>query len=104
MALRAFATEPQRAAVLAESLRRGGIDTAGHLSLLRALLRAQRGQHALRRERRFAQANADCVVDRVRDRRNGRRERALACLLGTERAFGIDALDDDGLDLRRLGG
>src|SRR5437016_3364090 len=102
MALRALAAIPQRSTMLAESLWRSGIDSLCKIQGLRVVLGTQRGKHALRREWRFMQPNANCVVDSVRDRGNGRRERAFAAFFGAERTFGINTLNDDGLDLRRL--
>ena len=78
MPLRALATEPQRPAMLGEARRRGRVILcARQTQPLFTLLRAQSRQDALRRERRFAQANADRIVDCVRDGRYGGGQRAL---------------------------
>jgi len=71
---RALTFEPQRAAVLAEARGSGRIDAFGQVELFRrSVARADGGQHALRRKRHFAQANANRVVDGIRNRRDGRR-------------------------------
>ena len=46
--------------------------------------------------------DADGVVDGVRDGRNGGMERSLTGLLGSVGAFGIDGLDDERLQFRRV--
>src|SRR5713226_4092740 len=102
MALRPFAPKPQRSPVFAKTRGRRRIRTFGQVHELRVLLRAQCRQDTLRREGTLVQPNANRVINGVRDCGNGRCQRAFAALLGAERAFGIDALDDDGFDFRRL--
>src|SRR5579864_4843661 len=100
MTFRSFAFEPDRSTVFAESNWRRGIDTLSEIQRFRVLLGTQCGQHPLGRKRRFVQADPDGVVDGVRNSRDSRGERSLTAFLGAEGALGIDALDDDGLDLR----
>src|SRR5919109_1368793 len=103
MTNRSLAFEPQRPAMLAETLWRRGIDSFSEIKLLLAgLLCAQRRQHSLGREGRFPQSNANRVVDRVGNRGNGGSQRALAGFLRSKWTLGINALHDDALHLRRL--
>ena len=88
--------------MFAELRRRSRIDRLGHLNSLHALLGAQCRQYSFRREWRLAQPNSHSVVDGIGDRWNGRGQRALARFLCAKRAFRIDALDDDALDIGRL--
>ncbi len=97
-----LAVKPERTAVFAEGGWRCGIYRLCHFNLLIASLGAQRGQNPLRGERRFPQPYSHSVVDSVGDSRDGSGKRAFARLFGSERSFGIDALDDDGLDFRRF--
>ena len=48
------------------------------------------------------QANSNCVINCIGDGWNRGRQRSLATFLCPKWAFWIDALDDNGLDLRRL--
>src|SRR5262249_32278119 len=100
MPLRALAFVPCRPAVFAECFGRGGIGAACEFQGLGfPVFLAQRSQHSLGCEGRFAQADSHRVVNGVSDRRYGRGQRALASLLGAERAFGIYAFHDDALDI-----
>ena len=78
------------------------IHALSQIQQLRILLRPQRRQHSLRRKRRFMQPHTNRIVDRIRDRRDGCGQRPFAAFFGAERAFGIDAFDDDRLDFRRF--
>src|SRR2546425_1313164 len=100
--LRAFAFEPYRSTMFAETSWSSWIDAFGEVQWLGILLRAQRGQHALRREWGFVQADSDCIVNCVGDCRDGRSERSFAAFFCSEWAFGIDALDYDRLDFGRF--
>ena len=103
VALRTFALEKQRAAMLAKSCGIRGIYAAGHLNFFRAgFFRAQSGKHALRRERRFAQAHSDRILNRIRDRGNRRGQRTFARFFRAKRAFGIDALHNDRIQFREI--
>src|SRR5260221_2818758 len=62
----------------------------------------QRREHAVGRDRQFVEAHPDGVGDGIGQRRQERRERALARLLGAERAVRIVAFDDADLDRRRI--
>ena len=85
--------------MLAKTLGRRWIHALRQIQSLVLSLRPQRCQHALRREWRLMQAHADCIVNRIRNCRDRRGQRSLAAFLGAKRTFGIDALDDDRLDL-----
>ena len=87
MPRRPFASEPQRSSMLAEGHRRRRIDGLRHLNSLQTFLGSQRRQHPLRRERSLTQSDSHSVVDRVRDRRNRRGQRAFARFLRAERAL-----------------
>jgi hypothetical protein len=62
----------------------------------------QQTQHLGRRERQPIAADAERVMDGIGDRGHARMERPLTRLLGAVRALGIDALDDQALQLRRV--
>ena len=102
MPLRPFALEAKRSTMFAKTCGRRWIYALGQVQSLVLSLRPQRSQHALRRERRFMQAHADCIVDRIRNCRNGRRQRSFAAFLRAKRTFRIDALHNDRLDFGRL--
>src|SRR5579862_1552738 len=102
MTLRPFAFEAERSSVFAEARGIGWIDAFGQIQTFRFLLGPYRSQDAFRCKWRFMQPHADCVVDRIGDGRNRSGKRSFAALLGAEWTLGIDALDDDRLDLRRL--
>src|SRR5215831_16131282 len=71
MPLRTFAFVPGRPAVFAECFGRGRIGSASELQgFALPVFLAQRSQHSLGREWRFAQANSHGVVNGVGDRRN----------------------------------
>src|SRR5690348_3740702 len=97
-----FATEPERASVFAEARGIGGIHVFSQIYFFCVFLRANGSQHTLGREGGLAQAHADRVINRICDRRNRRRERALTAFFCAEWPLGIDALDDERLDFRRL--
>jgi len=67
-------------------------------SLAATVAFAERVQDLLRGDRRFVEADADGVVDRIGDRRDHRVQRAFPGLLRAERTFGVDAFDDDRLE------
>src|SRR6202030_3011834 len=69
---------------------------------LRAAALLDRRKHPVGGDRQIVEADADGVGDRVGQRRQEGRERALAGFLGAERAVRIDALDDADLDRWRV--
>ena len=104
VALLTLAAEPQSATVLAERRWIRWVNAIGQVEFLRAtIFRAEHGQHALRSEWRFAEAHTQRVINRVRHRGNGRGERAFTGFFRPKRPLGINALDDDRFNLRRLG-
>src|SRR5262245_54385395 len=58
-------------------------------------LRPQRAIHRLRTERQLGQANANRVVDRIRDRRRNTKGRNFAHAFGTERTVVLDIVDPE---------
>src|SRR6185437_15626835 len=83
-----LALVPRRSAMLPECLWRHRISSAGHLQRFRVVfLLAQRGQNSFRSKRRFPQANAGGVEDRIGDGWNRRCQRPFARLFGAERPF-----------------
>ena len=74
---------------------------ASRAGLARAPL-LDRREHAVGRHRQIVEAHAGRIGDGVGQRRQERRERALARLLGAERPVRIVALDDADLDRRRI--
>src|SRR5579871_1299062 len=98
MALGPFAFVPERAAVLAEACRSGGVNAFGQVQCLVFILCPQRGENPFGSERRFVETYSDSVVNCVGDRGDCRRQRSFATFFGAERPFGIDALDNDGFD------
>src|SRR5262249_16014351 len=92
MQLRSLALEPERAPVLAKRLRRRGVYALGQVEFLLVPLVAQRGEHALARERRFSQPDAAGVVDGIGDGRNRGRERAFAGFFRAKGPFRVHAL------------
>src|SRR5579864_5799440 len=99
---RTLAFKPERASMFAESHRAGGVHAFSEVEFLGILLRPQRRQHALRRKRRFAQADANGIVDGVGNSGNGGSQRAFTALLGAKGALGINALHDEWLNFRRF--
>lgn len=73
-------------------------------SRLAPLLQGERAKDLVGRDRELADAHADRVVDRVRDRGRGGDDAELADALRTVRAAGIALLDEDGPYARKVGG
>src|SRR5262245_43810797 len=65
-------------------------------------LLAKRTQHFRWGEGELAEPNPDRVVNGVRERGNRRMQRSLAGFFCAVRAFGIEALDDQRSDFRRV--
>src|SRR5262249_58104053 len=72
----------------------------GHVPIARAPALLQRREHAVGRDRQFVEAHPDGVGDGIGQRRQERRERTLARLLGPERAVRIVPFADADLDRR----
>src|SRR5690349_4037342 len=103
MPLRALATKPKRAAVLAEADGCSGIDSFSKVYRLGILASTQRRQNALGRKWRLVQADADRIVNGVGNGGYRRRQRAFAAFLRAEWSLWIHALHNNRLDFRRLG-
>ena len=94
--------------VVGRSSSNSGSASIRRLRLLRACVRCRapalldRREHAVGRHRQVVEAHADGVGDGVGQRRQERRERAFARLLGAERPVRIVALDDADFDRRRI--
>src|SRR5215467_8745300 len=73
-----------------------------HTWLLPALAPVKRLEDLLRRDGELINAHPKRVIDGVRQRWNHRQERPLPGLLGAIGPFRIEALDQDGVDLRHL--
>src|SRR5215813_3119751 len=67
-----------------------------------ALLQVKRLEDLLRRNRDLIDAHPKRVINCVRQGWNHRQERTLPGLLGAVRAFRIEALDQDSIDLRHF--
>ena len=102
MALGTFTFETERTAMLAKARGRGGVHTFRQIQGLMFFLCPQRGQHALRRERRLMQTDSNCIINRICDRGNGCGKRSFTAFLGAKWTFGIDTLYDDGFHFGRF--
>src|SRR6478672_8515247 len=102
MPFRTFASKPKRAAMFAEMSGGRRIDSLCQVDFLVCRFSSQSGEHSLGSERYLMQTNTDCVVYGVGNCGNGCCEGTFTTFLGAERAFGIDALHDNRLNLRRF--